>query len=123
MPNPDRKLLSIPSNTHLPSVTCPLPCRIHHRSRLSAINPLSTADTANQLPFWVIGNEGGFFPNLQPPTITLQMGPAERYDVIIDFSRMMDRCMMLPALQALAFAHLTCVAFGISCELGNSTIL
>lgn len=40
----------------------------------------------NLLPFWVIGNEGGFFPELQTPMTALQMGPGERYDVVVDFS-------------------------------------
>jgi hypothetical protein len=40
----------------------------------------------NLLPFYVIGNEAGFYPQLQAPHTSLQMGPAQRFDVIIDFS-------------------------------------
>ena len=57
------------------------------RSTNPAINPLNPADVANLVPFWVIGTDDGFVANLQPATTTLQMGPADRYDVIIDFSR------------------------------------
>jgi hypothetical protein len=41
---------------------------------------------ANLLPFYVIGNEAGYYPELQAPHTSLQMGPAQRFDVIIDFS-------------------------------------
>jgi FtsP/CotA-like multicopper oxidase with cupredoxin domain len=41
--------------------------------------------TTNILPFWVIGNEGGFFPSLVGPVTQVLMGPAERYDIIFDF--------------------------------------
>jgi FtsP/CotA-like multicopper oxidase with cupredoxin domain len=60
----------------------------HHKNRSSkaVINPLLTADTATLLPFWVVGNDDGFWPSLSTPLTTLQMGPAERYDVVIDFS-------------------------------------
>lgn len=56
------------------------------RSSLPAIDPLSTAATADLLPFYVIGTDQGWYPGLQAPVTTLQMGPAERYDVIIDLS-------------------------------------
>lgn len=40
----------------------------------------------NGMPFWQIGSEGGFLPN--PVRLTeLLIGPAERADVIVDFSR------------------------------------
>ena len=40
---------------------------------------------ANGLPFWQIGNEGGFLP--APVELTeLLLGPAERADVIVDFT-------------------------------------
>jgi FtsP/CotA-like multicopper oxidase with cupredoxin domain len=40
---------------------------------------------SNELPFWQIGTEGGFLPvPLQLPQLLL--GPAERADVIVDFS-------------------------------------
>ena len=39
----------------------------------------------NGLPFWQIGNEGGFLP--APVELTqLLLGPAERADVIVDFT-------------------------------------
>ncbi len=39
----------------------------------------------NDLPFWQIGTEGGFLPN--PVRLTeLLLGPAERADVIVDFT-------------------------------------
>jgi FtsP/CotA-like multicopper oxidase with cupredoxin domain len=56
------------------------------RSDLAAIDPLNPTVTVNLVPFYVIGNEGGWFPELQPAVTTLQIGPAERYDVIVDFS-------------------------------------
>ncbi len=40
----------------------------------------------NGMPFWQIGSDGGFLPN--PVRLTeLLIGPAERADVIVDFSR------------------------------------
>jgi FtsP/CotA-like multicopper oxidase with cupredoxin domain len=38
------------------------------------------------IPFWVIGNEGGFFPSVHGPVDQVLLGPAERYDIIFDFS-------------------------------------
>ena len=39
----------------------------------------------NGLPFWQIGNEGGFLPEpVELPEVLL--GPAERADVIVDFT-------------------------------------
>lgn len=59
-----------------------------HRSSTPALmDPLATAETVNVLPFWVVGNDAGFFPQLQPDVTTLLMGPGERYDVVIDFTR------------------------------------
>jgi FtsP/CotA-like multicopper oxidase with cupredoxin domain len=57
-----------------------------HRSNKASINPLSPIDGATLLPFYVVGNEQGFFPQVQPPMTTLQMGPAERYDLVVDFT-------------------------------------
>jgi FtsP/CotA-like multicopper oxidase with cupredoxin domain len=56
------------------------------RSSKSSINPLNSLDLATLLPMFVVGNDGGFLPQVQPPTTTLQIGPAERYDVVVDFS-------------------------------------
>ncbi|WIA16509.1 hypothetical protein OEZ85_013187 [Tetradesmus obliquus] len=44
--------------------------------------------TTGILPFYAIGNEGGFFPSVVGPITDtgVLMGPAERYDLIIDFS-------------------------------------
>lgn len=67
-----------------------------HRSSKSSINPLSSLDLASLLPFYVVGNEGGFYPQLQPPTTTLQVGPGERYDVVLDFSGERLRVRPLP---------------------------
>lgn len=64
---------------------------------MPAIDPLSTAATADLLPFYVIGTDQGWFPGLQAPVTTLLMGPAERYDVIIDFSGVL----LLPCCGAL----------------------
>jgi spore coat protein A, manganese oxidase len=48
-------------------------------------DPLSRTSPA-ALPFWVIGNEGGFLP--EPVEVSeLLLAPAERFDVIIDFSQ------------------------------------
>ena len=39
----------------------------------------------NGLPFWQVGNEGGFLPEpVELPEVLL--GPAERADVIVDFT-------------------------------------
>jgi FtsP/CotA-like multicopper oxidase with cupredoxin domain len=38
------------------------------------------------LPFVVIGNDGGFLPGSPPKVRRLLVGPAERYDTIVDFS-------------------------------------
>lgn len=62
----------------------PLLCICRHNK--GSINPLSPIDGANLLPFYVVGNEGGFFPQVQPPQATLQIGPGERYDLVVDFS-------------------------------------
>lgn len=70
-----------------------LPCI--RRSDLPTINPLSPTASASLVPFYVIGNDGGWFPQLQAPMTTLQMGPSERYDVIIDFSGMSSCCAVL----------------------------
>jgi hypothetical protein len=45
------------------------PCR----STKAQINPQSTIDLSTLLPFYVVGNEGGFFPQIQPPMTTLQV--------------------------------------------------
>jgi spore coat protein A len=44
--------------------------------------------TTGIMPFYVIGNEGGFFPSVVGPITNtgVLMGPAERYDIILDFS-------------------------------------
>ena len=39
----------------------------------------------NKIPFWVIGNEAGFLTTPQERK-TILMGPAERYDIIFDFT-------------------------------------
>jgi hypothetical protein len=38
------------------------------------------------LPFNVIGNEAGFFPSVVANVMEVLLGPAERYDIIFDFS-------------------------------------
>jgi FtsP/CotA-like multicopper oxidase with cupredoxin domain len=35
---------------------------------------------------WVVGNEAGYFPSLVGPVRQVLLGPAERYDIILDFS-------------------------------------
>lgn len=48
-------------------------------------DPLATRPAAPTLPFWQIGTEGGFLP--APVMLeSLLMGPAERADVIVDFT-------------------------------------
>jgi spore coat protein A len=58
-----------------------------------------TRTNASPLPFWVIGTEGGFLPDSAvkvesdlsaPGTPGLLMMPAERFDVIVDFSGLSD---------------------------------
>lgn len=70
---------------------CPPACLpVRHqtpcRSALAQINPLDGTQVADLLPFWVVGNDGGFYPELQEPITALEMGPAERYDIVIDFT-------------------------------------
>lgn len=43
---------------------------------------------AARWPFYVIGNEAGFFPSIVGPVETLLMGPAERYDILFDFAQL-----------------------------------
>lgn len=69
-----------------PRRTTPRPCLLLARS----LNPppVDGTDTrtgpCERIPFWVIGNEGGYFS--QPvQRDQLIMGPAERYDIIFDF--------------------------------------
>jgi FtsP/CotA-like multicopper oxidase with cupredoxin domain len=50
-----------------------------------ADDPLATRPATAALPFWVIGADGGFVP--APVQLNeLLMGPAERLDVIVDFT-------------------------------------
>lgn len=42
---------------------------------------------AQRIPFNVIGNEAGFFPSVVAAT-RLLLGPAERYDLVLDFSQL-----------------------------------
>jgi FtsP/CotA-like multicopper oxidase with cupredoxin domain len=78
------------------------------RSTNPAINPLSTADTSSLVPFWVVGTDDGFWPTLSAPMTTLQMGPAERYDVVIDFSSKLtvQACMGLGLPKAYRYRQL-----------------
>lgn len=43
-----------------------------------------------RLDMYVIGNEAGFFPSIVGPRRSLLLGPAERYDVIVDFSQLKE---------------------------------
>ncbi|MFB6862315.1 multicopper oxidase family protein [Streptomyces virginiae] len=52
--------------------------------RLRFAVPESLA-TQPSLPFWLIGTDGGFRPPLQ--MLNFLIGPAERYDLIVDFSQ------------------------------------
>jgi bilirubin oxidase len=47
----------------------------------------SDPSAATALPFWVIGTEGGLLPDHAVQTDRITLMPAERYDVIIDFSQ------------------------------------
>jgi bilirubin oxidase len=50
-------------------------------------DPLTRRPATPRLPFWQIGTEGGFLP--APAMLDqLLMGPAERADVLVDFSRL-----------------------------------
>lgn len=65
-------------STQRPCPACLSPDPHPPRSTKAAINPLLTADTSSRLPFWVVGNDDGFWPTLSSPMTSLQMGPAER---------------------------------------------
>jgi spore coat protein A, manganese oxidase len=51
---------------------------------------LNLAGTATTVPFQVIGTEGGLL-NAPLTTSTLTMGPAERYDIVVDFSTLLGK--------------------------------
>ncbi|MEQ1558529.1 MAG: multicopper oxidase domain-containing protein [Methyloglobulus sp.] len=51
---------------------------------------LNQAGTATTVPFQVIGTEGGFL-NAPITTNTLTIAPAERYDIVVDFSTLLGR--------------------------------
>jgi hypothetical protein len=55
----------------------------------STVQPTSgnevITNPADIIPFHVVGNEGGFFPSAVETSQVL-LGPAERYDIVIDFS-------------------------------------
>lgn len=51
---------------------------------------LRIAGTTTNVPFQVIGTEGGFL-NAPITTNTLTMGPAERYDIVVDFSTLLGK--------------------------------
>jgi spore coat protein A len=42
------------------------------------------------VPFWVIGSDGGFLPNSPAKVNKLLISPGERFDIIFDFSNMLD---------------------------------
>ena len=48
-------------------------------------NPLAARPAGSALPFWVIGTDGGFVP-APVRQDRLRLGPAERMDVIVDFT-------------------------------------
>jgi FtsP/CotA-like multicopper oxidase with cupredoxin domain len=65
------------------------------------------------LPFYVIGNEGGFFPSVVGPVIEVLLGPAERYDIIFDFSSLTagaTHCAMLSVAGLLDSSCTHCTA-------------
>ena len=48
-------------------------------------DPLAARPASAALPFWVIGADGGFLP--APVALsTLREGPAERFDIVVDFT-------------------------------------
>ena len=51
-----------------------------------AESDLKFPPVSSSLPFWVIGTEGGFLPDKPVNINQLTLMPAERYDVIIDFT-------------------------------------
>ena len=51
-----------------------------------AADPLATRPASAALPFWQIGADGGFLPR-PVPLEQLLLSPAERADVIVDFTR------------------------------------
>jgi spore coat protein A len=51
---------------------------------------LAQSGTTTLVPFQVIGTEGGFL-NAPVTTNTWTMGPAERYDIVVDFSTLLGR--------------------------------
>lgn len=61
------------------------PPRLPSCSTSVPTDPASPIPHKQRIPFYVIGNEAGFFPSVVKKTAIL-IGPAERYDIIIDFS-------------------------------------
>uniref|UniRef100_A0A383VIA1 Plastocyanin-like domain-containing protein n=1 Tax=Tetradesmus obliquus TaxID=3088 RepID=A0A383VIA1_TETOB len=58
---------------------------IYFSTTQPTLGQLVAPDSAS-VPFWVVGNEGGFLPFLVGPITQVLLGPAERYDIVIDFS-------------------------------------
>ncbi|WIA31275.1 hypothetical protein OEZ86_002177 [Tetradesmus obliquus] len=58
---------------------------IYFSTTQPTLGQLVAPDSAS-VPFWVVGNEGGFLPSLVGPVTQVLLGPAERYDIVIDFS-------------------------------------
>ena len=61
----------------------------------NADNTLPSVRNWNTLPFNQIGAEGGFFAAPTGPFTVLTMGPAERADVIVDFSAFAGKSLIL----------------------------
>lgn len=62
--------------------------RLRHRFRvLNASNARTFKFVfSNNMSFWVIGSDGGYLNTTPVQTSELLMAPAERYDIIVDFS-------------------------------------
>jgi spore coat protein A len=53
--------------------------------KIVAGNQITTRPATEALPFWVLGSDGGF-QNRPAQVSSLLIGPAERYDVVVDFT-------------------------------------
>ena len=59
--------------------------RLLNGSQASFYNVGFDRENGADIPFWVIGSDGGLLPK-PAETTSLRIGPGERYDVIIDFT-------------------------------------
>jgi hypothetical protein len=94
--------ISCSRNVTQPSffVVCSAVCFLKHSTVQPTVGNEVITNPADIVPFHVVGNEGGSFPSAVETSQVL-LGPAERYDIVIDFSTLpAGEWRGLPAVQA-----------------------